>query len=144
MTNSILIGKAIYSQLANDIDTQAYVGANIFPLVAENDTSFPFICYTRENVNGNYGYTKDGHVGEEVQFKVDVVSNSYNESCEIALAVRKCLEKPYIAMTDTVTQNNVQTTVTVLRINDCVMTSINEAYDSETFIQTLRFRCLCA
>lgn len=139
MTNSILIGKAIYSQLANDIDTQAYVGANIFPLVAENDTSFPFICYTRENVNGNYGYTKDGHVGDEVQFRVDVVSNSYNESCEIALAVRKCLEKGYIEVTETV--NNV--TTTTMKINDCVMSSITEAYDTETFIQTMRFTCWC-
>lgn len=143
MTNSILIGLAIYAQLSADTDLQSYVGTKIFPIVAENDTTFPFIAYTRENVDGNFGYTKDGHVGDRVQFRVDVVSDSYNQSCLIALAVRKCLEKHSYTLTDTVTQNNVQTSVQVLRISDCVMSSINEAYDSETFIQTMRFNCLC-
>lgn len=140
MTNSILIGKAIYSQLSTDNTVKGYVDAKIFPLVAENDTTFPFIAYTRENVTGSYGYTKDGHIGDEVQFRIDVVSDSYNQSCEIALAVRQCLEKPYTAVTETV--NNV-TTVT-MKIQDCVMVSIAESYDSETFIQTMRFRCICA
>lgn len=139
MTNSILIGKAIYSQLANNSTIASYVGAKIFPIVAENETTFPFIVYTRENVNGNYGITKDGHIGDEVQFRIDVVSNSYNESCEIALAVRQCLERGYIEVTETT--NNV--TTTTMKINDCIMSSITEAYDTETFIQTMRFTCWC-
>lgn len=135
MSNSILIGKAIYAQLTADTKVVGYVGTKVFPLVAENDTTFPFIAYTREGIDGSYGYTKDGNVGDKVQFKVDVVSDSYNQSCEIANDVRKCLEKSYYAYTE----NN----VVVVKMQDCILTSMGEAYDSETFIQTLRFTCLC-
>ena len=146
MTNSILIGKAIYNLLKNDNTTHNYVGDKIFPLVAENETTFPFIAYSRENVNGSTGYTKDGCVGDDVQFRVDIVSDSYNESCEIALAVRTCLEKPYLALTETIPTNDPQNpqVVTIMRIYECKMYSINESYDSETFIQTMRFVCKVA
>lgn len=104
--------------------------------MAENDTTFAFIVYSREGVDGSYGYTKDGSVGDRVQFRVDVVSNSYNQSCVIANDVRKCLEKPYYAYAENDT--------IIVKMQDCVMNSISEAYNSETFIQTLRFTCLCS
>ena len=43
MTNSILLGKSIYKLLSASPELKTYVDSKIFPLIADNDVSFPFI-----------------------------------------------------------------------------------------------------
>ena len=43
MANSILIGKLIYSTIQASNDVTAIVGDRVYPIVAPNDTDFPFI-----------------------------------------------------------------------------------------------------
>lgn len=53
--NSILIGKLIFKQLSSNEDLATLVGAKkIFPLVANNDTTYPFIVYARTSLSVEY------------------------------------------------------------------------------------------
>lgn len=124
MNKGILITKAIY-ELLNVASITTYVGTALFPLVADVDTDFPFIVYSRESVNGS-NLTKDGSYGDAVTFRIDIVSNSYSQSIDIAQAVRELLEVRKLYTTE-------------LILSDTKMTSIRESYDSETFIQQMYF-----
>lgn len=128
MTNSILIGKAIYALLMDDQDVTSIVGTKIAPIVVENDTTFPFLTYSRDSITESTG-TKDGIIGDIVVVRIDAVADSYNQSIDLANAVRKCLEK----------RKHVSCG---LLIEDTFMSGINESWDSDTYIQTMRFTCL--
>lgn len=125
--NSILIGKLIYDALSQSENISEAVGDGIYPLVAENETSFPFIVYARTNVYSD-GQTKDGSFGDKVGFQVSVASDKYYESAELANEVRELFEN-CILYNDSLT------------IKDIKMTSITEAYNDNTYIQTLNFEC---
>lgn len=128
MTHAIKIGKAIYAILSADANVAAVVGAKIFPLVAENGTSFPFLCYTREGLQPSTG-TKDGYIGDLVTFRIDVVADSYNQLIDLADAVRHCLEKRVHQAAN-------------LKLEDTYLAGITEAYDSDSYITQMRFICV--
>lgn len=127
MTNSILIGKVIYNTLIEDDVIQSYVGSRVFPLVAEQSTTFPFIVYYRNGVQ-NTNYTKDGYSEDSVEFTVIAVSNKYDSSLMIANQIRKVLEKKKITSEDMV--------ITNIRLVD-----IDESWSDNSYIQTLNFLC---
>lgn len=129
MSHSILIGKLIYGALSQDSSIASYVGTSIFPLVAEAETDFPFICYSRLNVYDEYG-TKDGWSSDKVQFQIVVESDKYDEACEIADVVRSLFE------------NSILTNST-LKIYNVHMTSISESFGSDDYNETLIFECDC-
>ena len=126
MVNSILIGKLIYKLLHNDNNITNYVGTQIYPLVAEFDTKFPFITYTRDSVNSIS--CKDGYYEDNVTFSINIVSSNYLESLEIANIVRQIFEKNKI-INDDITLFNV------------TLSSINEEYNNDAYVQTLTFNC---
>ena len=47
---SLQIGKAIYDILSNDSDVVDRVQNKIYPLIADVDTTFPFIVYKRTGI----------------------------------------------------------------------------------------------
>lgn len=135
MDNSILVGKYIYQALSNDDTLTALVSSDkIFPLKAkvqvnpetgdEEDITFPFIVYARESLTPIY--TKDMLTSNQVKFTIIAVSDEYEESLEIANAVRNCLEcKVY--------QDN---NINISRIK---LDTISEETIDEAFIQTIGF-----
>lgn len=126
MTNSILIGKYISQSLLNDDSLKSYIDNKVYPLVASENTTYPFIVYWRDNINGNMR-TKDGYAEDNVSFTVNIVSNNYTNSIEIANLVRKNIESLRINEDD--------------KIRDCHMSSIDESYYENAFIQSLSFDC---
>ncbi|WP_019539802.1 DUF3168 domain-containing protein [Proteiniphilum acetatigenes] len=54
----IQIGKTIYNLLSSDTDVTDVVDDKIYPLVADINTTFPFIVYRKNSYNPDY--TKDG------------------------------------------------------------------------------------
>lgn len=125
MTHAIKIGKSLYAILSTDTTISSIVGTKIAPLVQENGVTFPFIVYTRENIQPSTG-TKDGYVGDLVTFRVDSVANTYNQAIDLADAIRQCLEKRQIKAAGLV-------------LNDTILSGITESYDSETYITQMRF-----
>lgn len=119
---SLQIGKAIYHILSNDKDVVDRVQNKIYPLIADVDTTFPFIVYKRTGIAP--ADSKDRFVFDEDVF-VDIVvaSDKYNESIEIADLVRTALlEGSYNS------------------INDIELIDADEDYFEDTFIQNLTFK----
>ena len=62
----------------------------VFPLIANADTTFPFIVYQRSSLMPIY--TKDILTENQVSMTIIVVSDEYIQSLELANAVRHALE----------------------------------------------------
>ena len=127
MTNSILIGKTIYTKITEDEEIQSYVSGRVYPLIAEQSSSFPFIIYWRNSIQSS-NYTKDGFNEDFVEFTVVAVSENYTQSLMIANRLRKILEVRKITGEDIV-------------ITDIKMVDIDESWSENSYVQTLNFTC---
>ncbi len=123
MVNSILIGKTIFKLLSASAELKKYVDNKIYPLIADDGVTYPFIIYYRTSIRNIV--CKDGYYEDEVGFSILVVSNSYIESLEIANIVRSIFEKN--KLTDT--------------IYNCKVEDIDEDYNNNAYIQEIDFTC---
>ncbi|MBD5386331.1 hypothetical protein HDR70_00335 [bacterium] len=123
MTDSILIGKHIYKLLSENEELSGHISDKVFPIIAEDGTTFPFVIYERNSIKGNY--CKDGLIEDEVSFGVMVVSLSYLESIEIAQIIRKIFDKNRL----------------LGDIYNCRLEQISEDYRDNAYIQQLNFNC---
>lgn len=121
----IQIGKAVYQILSNDTKVKEMVGNNIYPLVANQGTTYPFIIYRRTGIEPVT--SKDRFICNEVT-SVDVIiaSDRYDESIEVAELVKDALSG----------KNGIYSDIKVIDIN---MISADEDYIEDTFIQNLTF-----
>lgn len=123
MVDSILIGKTIFKLLSASAELKKYVDNKIYPLIADDGVTYPFIIYYRTSIRNIV--CKDGYYEDEVGFSILVVSNSYIESLEIANIVRSIFEKN--KLTDT--------------IYNCKVEDIDEDYNNNAYIQEIDFTC---
>lgn len=125
MDNSLLVGKYIYKLLSEDEVLSAKVTPKkIFPLVANADTTYPFIVYARTGLVVDY--CKDGTVENRIEFQVLAVSENYVESLEVANQIRRTLELIRYKDDD-------------ICIRECKISSVQEEYMEDAFIQRLNF-----
>lgn len=124
--NSILIGKFIYYILSNDEYIKTKVENKISPIIADEDTTFPFIVYNRSGIIPEY--TKCGICEDNVTVEINVVSDDYYESCEIANKVRNILEstKKY--------------TYDDMYIDSIKLSSSSETFSEFIYVQILSFQ----
>lgn len=122
---SLQIGKAIYDILHSNTDMVAKLQDKVFPLIADNNTTFPFIVYKRTGIIP--AYTKDRFsANDSVTVEIIVASDKYNETVEIADLVRLALEGK-------------KGTYSNIWIEDIRMVSADEDFIEDTFIQTITF-----
>lgn len=123
MTTAISVNKYIYNILTSNTDLNKLVGKKIYPIVAEESTTFPFIVIKRTNIATEY--CKDGKVNDRCDFTVTIAANNYAESVAIAEQVRKLIE---------------------LKRNDYFnlihLWSVSEDYIDNTYIQELTFNAI--
>lgn len=127
MTNSILLGKSIYKLLSASPELKTYVDSKIFPLIADNDVSFPFITYSRDSIYPSSS-TKDGYHEDTCTFSILIVSQEYLTSLEIANICRGIFEKRKIESEG-------------LILSDVLLSSISEEYQDNSYVQSLSFQC---
>ena len=120
MMDSLNIGKAIYTILPTSID----IDKKIYPLIADEGTTFPFIIYKRTGLTPES--TKD-NTNENVSVEINIASSNYSESIDLAIKVRKALEHKKGTYSD-------------IAIEDIVIDDATEDYIEDTFIQTLTFK----
>lgn len=120
MKDSLNIGKAIYTILQTSID----IDKKIYPLIADEGTTFPFIIYKRTGLTPES--TKD-NTNENVSVEINIASSNYSESIDLAIKVRKALEHKKGTYSD-------------IAIEDIVIDDATEDYIEDTFIQTLTFK----
>ena len=117
-------GKAINALLSANEEVTRMVGDRIYPLVSKVDSKFPFIVYQRMSCVPTY--TKDGLISEEQNYSITVLADTYSDSVELADAVRDALELE-------------QGTFAGQHIRNIKLTSVNESWVSDTFVQELNF-----
>lgn len=129
MTNSILINQWIYKKLSSNTDITQYVNSKIYPLVADQDVTYPFIVYVRNGI-ATSELTKDGFGSDRVNFQVIVVSNKYLETLNIANIIRGTLEGRLFE------DNELK-----IQIRNCRLSNVGEDFFSDAYVQTLTFDC---
>ena len=86
------IGKSIYNILANDSDVSAVVGTRIFPNVAPQTTTFPFIIYDVTGVQPND--TKDGASTLDTNdVMISCYSETYSQASDLAQKIRVAMDR---------------------------------------------------
>lgn len=124
METSLNIGKVIKDILCQDDTLNNLVKYQVFPLIAEENTTFPFIVYRRNSIRK--ASTKD-YVNDEIA-SVDVVvaSDKYSQSVEIAERVRFILERGEYEGEN-------------FSVDNITLSNASEQYMQNTYIQTLTF-----
>jgi hypothetical protein len=113
----MLYGKAIFSLLTNDATLNSLVGSKVFPVVAGNNTSFPFLVYnitTAEPQNTKQELSS----ADIINFQVSSYALNHGQAAELAEAVRVALEKQ-------------SGTIEGIPVIDIVPTGIETMYDQD-------------
>lgn len=85
-------GKAIYSILSSDSDVSAIVGTRIYPQIAAQGASFPFLVYVLQGTTPSD--TKSGvSTLDEVRYDIVVASETYAEASDLTNKVRTALDR---------------------------------------------------
>ena len=87
---SISVNKHIYQLLINDEILNELVDKKIYPLIAEDSVTYPFIIFTKDSANGVY--TKDLLMYDTVTISVAIAAVNYFQTVQIAERVRQILE----------------------------------------------------
>ena len=122
----IEVGKVIYNILSNDSDVKSLVGTKIFPLVAESNTTFPFITYKRNSLTPTN--SKDRFIcNAESYVEVNVCDTNYNKSIDLAEKVISALEGKKG------TYNNID-------VQNIEFDNSSEEFNEDTYIQNITFK----
>lgn len=111
------VGKEMFNILTNDSDVKKLVGNKVFPIVANEGTTFPFIVYRRTNYTpaSNKDYTS-----EIVGIEINILSQKYDEGVNIADVVATSLDRKETDF-----------------IEDIKITNISEDYIEDTFVERI-------
>lgn len=88
--NGINISKHLYSILSNDSELKQMIGNKLYPIIAEEQTTFPFIVFKRNSINVEY--SKDGSSIDRINFSIAIAAKNYNQVIAIAVRCRELLE----------------------------------------------------
>lgn len=111
------VGKELRTLLSNSGEVTELVGSKVFPIVANEGTTFPFIVYRRTNYTpaSNKDYTS-----EIVGVEINILSQKYDEAVNIADVVATSLDHK---------ETNF--------IEDIKITNISEDYIEDTFVERI-------
>ena len=120
------IGKVVYSILSSDNSLREIISNRIYPLIADEGTTFPFIIYSRIGIDQQS--SKDS-TDDEIRVLIQIAANNYQQSIEIAEIVRGILEH----------KNG---TFSNLYIEDIILEDASEDWLDDSFIQNLNFNII--
>lgn len=118
------IGKVIYELLSNNTELQKVVNTKIYPLIANETTTFPFIIYKRTGIvnDGNKDYQS-----KYAMISIIIVDDEYEGSVQVAELVRKAIEHKRGKIADF--------TVEDITIEDAVEEFVDNAFIQELTIK---------
>ena len=125
MDNTLKIGKYIRQFLVEDERYNKIVGqSKTFPLIANAETSFPFVVYQRTSAKVNY--TKDGRYQNILAVEITIICDNYPESIDLLCLVRNILEGKRYKDEE-------------IWIRDIKVDEVSEDFNEDTFIQRISF-----
>ena len=126
MDNSLKAGYYLVEAIKNDENLVALLGENkIWPLAAIDATAYPFVIYSRDQINVQY--TKCCNHDNQVIITFRVYSNDYLQGLNIANTIRDLLEHKKLISDE-------------IQINEMKITSVSEMYGEDAFCQSISFQ----
>ena len=122
--NILYFNTAVYKILLENEEIKKVVGNNIYPVVAPINTKNPYIVFKRQITTQNDN--KDSRYSI-VSIEINVYSNNYQQSIQIAELCKNTLEDVY------------NKEVESFKIKYIVSTSIDEDYNEDYYAQTMYF-----
>lgn len=120
---SLSAGAIIRNILVSDENVMS-IAKKVFPVVVDNAT-LPYVAYRRSRLEHNP--SKAGYPGADtVQIDVNCYASTYQESIELAEAVRVALDYAKGETED-------------MRMRSCRLSDASEAYEDDAFVQSLIF-----
>ena len=90
-TTAVSVGQKVYELLTSNEELMRNIDVNnIFPLIAEEGATFPFIVFRRNGITPTYA--KNELANETVSLTVFICSKSYADCVKLAEIVRGIME----------------------------------------------------
>lgn len=121
--SGIAITKYIRTELLKNPQITNKIGNKIFPIVADDGTTFPFILIKKSGMTTNY--SKCGVVNDVVNATIEVVDNNYSRAVELSEEIRKTIERNKF--------NN---------ISNVEVVNVIEDYISDSYIITQQYKIM--
>lgn len=84
------IGESIYTELTGDADVSALVSTRVYPLIAPQNVTVPYLVYQR--VSGSPVNEMAGYAGlENPRYQIDVYDDDYAGARALAVKVRTAM-----------------------------------------------------
>lgn len=119
---ALSVNKYIYNILSTDETLSGLTGGDIYPIVAEEKVTYPFVIFTKTDAYG--AYTKDILSYDQASVQVAIAAVNYFQTVEIAERVRALLEGR---------RDNYFYSIT--------FDSVTEDYIEDAYVQNLTFNC---
>ena len=119
--------KILFQMLTGVTALTGYTGYRFFPLIAPENTEFPFVITSRSFA---YEYTKSGVInGNNLNFNLDVVSLTYDESINLSKLIENAFLNFNIYNHENADLYNIR------------LIQISENFNENAYIQTMQFSC---
>lgn len=119
---ALSVNKYIYNILSTDETLSGLTGGDIYPIVAEESVTYPFVIFTKTDAYGQY--TKDILSYDQATVQVAIAAVNYFQTVDIAERVRALLEGR---------RDNYFYSIT--------FDSVTEDYIEDAYVQNLTFTC---
>ena len=87
----ISVIKNVRTKLLTNEKLTSLIDNKIFPIVAENGTTFPFVLIKKSGINGVY--SKCGIIQDNITLTIEVIDTNYANCVEIAEEIRNTIER---------------------------------------------------
>lgn len=121
--SGIAITKDLRTQLLKNTQLTDKIGNKIYPIVADDGTTFPFILIKKSGMTTNY--SKCGAINDVVNATIEVVDNNYSRAVELSEEIRKTIERNKF--------NN---------ISNVEVVNVIEDYVSDSYIITQQYKIM--
>ena len=124
MIDTLNIGSIIYDKINADKQLTEKLGIsnNIFPIVAEDGTNYPFITYRRTGLVSNN--CKDGYYEDIVRVEIKAICATYIQSVQVINRIRELFECQHFEYEN-------------MTIEDTSIENASENYEYNAFTQTI-------
>lgn len=119
---SLSVGNIVYEVLSGNADVMA-IASKVFPVVTDN-AELPYVAYRRASLNQIP--VKTGNGADSVVIEVHCYAATYEESVELAEAVRAALD-------------HAQAIREGLVLRSCTLTDAVELWQDDAYVQALSF-----
>ncbi len=124
MIDTLNIGSFIYDTIKADkqLTDTLRISTNVFPIVAEDGTDYPFVTYRRTGLVSNN--CKDGYYEDIVRVEIKAICATYIQSVQVINRIRELFECQHIEYEN-------------MTIEDTSIENASENYEYNAFTQTI-------